>query len=400
MQPHLEVADVFRNGASQFLRQYGRHHSANQHRTLGAVIHCRTAQLGGKSQHCHDCGHQRIQYHSCRNRHCPKCQGMARAAWVDQRETELLPVPYFHVVFTLPQQLAPLALQNKRLFYSLLFRAVSETVLTITRDPKHLGADVGFLAVLHTWGQNLGHHPHVHCVVPAGGISPDGTRWIACREGFFVPVRVLSRLFSNKLIAYLRAAYKSGKLDLYGSLEPLRDRQNWHCLLAAVQAAKWVIYSKPPFGGPDQVLKYLARYTHRVAISNGRLISLENDKVTFRWKDYANGSQQGKMTLDAVEFIRRFLLHVFPSGFVHIRYYGFMANRLRADRLALARKLIAQDTATDYSQSDSAVEDTPKSALENCSELCPACKQGRLVVVQAIDPDPGLLSFPVTFDTS
>jgi hypothetical protein len=291
-----EVADVFQSYGAAYLDAYANCASVDQKRVLKAVSTCRSAALGGHKKICDHCGHELISYNSCRNRHCPKCQGAARARWLEARQTDLLNVPYFHVVFTVPETLGGLALQNKRLFYSLLFRAVSETVLTITRDPKHLGADVGFLAVLHTWGQNLGHHPHVHCVVPAGGISPDGTRWIACRENFFVPVQVLSALFKNKLIAYLRAAYKSGKLDLYGSLEPLRDRQNWHCLLAAVQAAKWVIYSKPPFGGPDQVLKYLARYTHRVAISNGRLISLENGKVTFRWKDYAKDWRKNNTT--------------------------------------------------------------------------------------------------------
>jgi hypothetical protein len=395
-----EVADVFRSYGAAFLDAYADCASPEQKRVLKAVCACRTAALGGHKKICDHCGHELISYNSCRNRHCPKCQGAARARWLDARQTELLNVPYFHVVFTVPETLGGLALQNKRLVYSLLFRAVSQTLLTIARDPKHLGAEVGFLAVLHTWGQNMGHHPHIHCVIPAGGISPDGTRWIPCREGFFVPVRVLSRLFANKLVAYLRAAYKSGKLDLYGSLEPLRDPENWHSLIATVQAAKWVVYAKPPFGGPAQVLKYLARYTHRVAISNRRLISLQDGKVTFQWKDYAKGNRRGKMTLEAVEFIRRFLLHVFPNGFVHIRYYGFMANRLRADKLALATKLIARNTTTDPSHCDAGPDDAAKSDPQGCSELCPACKQGRLVVVEAINPDPASLSFPVTFDTS
>jgi hypothetical protein len=395
-----EVADVFQSYGAGYLDVYGNSTSLEQKRVLKAVSTCRTAALGGHKKICDHCGHELISYNSCRNRHCPKCQGAARARWLDARQTDLLNVPYFHVVFTVPQTLGGLALQNKRLVYSLLFRAVSETVLTIARDPKHLGADVGFLAVLHTWGRNLLDHPHIHCVVPAGGISADGTRWIACREGFFVPVQVLSALFKNKFLAYLRAAYKSGKLDLYGSLEPLRDRENWHRLLAAVQAAKWVVYAKPPFGGPAQVLKYLARYTHRVAISNGRLISLEDGKVTFRWKDYAHGNRQRHMTLDATEFIRRFLLHVFPNGFVHIRYYGFMANRLRADKLALAGNLIAPNTTADCSHCDAVPDQIPKTDADSCSELCPVCKLGRLIVVRAIDPDPGFASFPVAFDTS
>jgi len=395
-----EVADVFHSYGADYLDGYGQSTSVEHKRVLKDLSACRTAALGGHKKICDHCGHELISYNSCRNRHCPKCQAAARAQWLEDREKELLPVPYFHVTFTGPDTLNPLALQNKRLFYGLLFRAMSETMLTIARDPKHLGAQIGFIAVLHTWGQNLSDHPHIHCVVPAGGISPDATRWITGRETFFLPVRLLSALFKNKLIAYLRAAYKNGKLDLYGRLESLRDPDNWHRLIAAALDAKWVVYAKPPFAGPSQVLKYLARYTHRVAISNWRLISLQDGKVTFRWKDYANGSRQRKMTLDAVEFIRRFLLHGLPHGFVHIRYYGFMANRLRNHKLALAGKLIAQNNTTNPSHCDSDRQETTKPDQGSNSELCPACRLGRLVVAQVIHPDPRFAYLPGIFDTS
>jgi hypothetical protein len=299
------------------------------------------------------------------------------------------------VVFTVPAGLGPLALQNKRLVYGLFFRAVSETLLTIARDSKHLGADIGFLTVLHTWGQNLGHHPHIHCVVPAGGICADGSRWITSRETYLFSVRVLSALFRKKYMSYLGAAYKKDKLDLYGRLESLRDPENWHSLLADVNATPWVVYAKPPFGGSDQVLKYLARYTHRVAISNRRLISVGDGKVTFWYKDYKNGNRRRKMTMDAVEFTRRFLLHVLPTGFMRIRYYGFLANRVRGDKLALAKRLIGMPGSTETSDGEA-----PVSTQDHDRELCPACKEGRLVIVGAIDPDPGWTTHPPGFDTS
>jgi hypothetical protein len=395
-----EVADVFQSYGTHYLQGYANSTSAEQKRVLRAISTCRTAALGGHKKMCDHCAHELISYNSCRNRHCPKCQAAARAQWLEKRDKELLPTPYFHVIFTVPDKLSSLTLQNKRLVYSLLFRAVSQTLLSITQDPKHLGAQIGFLAILHTWGQNLHHHPHIHCVVPAGGISPDGTHWVHSRENFFLPVQVLSALFKKKLLAYLRTAYNNGKLDLYGRLEGLRDPHNWHSLLAAMEATDWVVYAKPPFGGPSQVLKYLARYTHRVAISNQRLLSLQNGKVTFQWKDYAHGNQQRQMTLDATEFIRRFLLHVFPSGLMHIRYYGFMANRVRQDKLALARKLLAEKTGPKTPGCETPVQQAPQTTQEQHSELCPACKQGRLVTVETIHPNPEAASRPPSFDTS
>jgi hypothetical protein len=336
-RPALEVADVFRRHGDAFLDRYGDGLSHEQRRVLHDVTACRTAALGGHVEECDRCGHRQIAYNSCRNRHCPKCRATAAADWMEARAAELLPVEYFHVVFTLPAALGPIALQNPRAVYGLLFRAAAETLRRIAADPKHLGAEIGFLAVLHTWGQNLQHHPHVHCVVPGGGISPDGSRWVACRPGFFLPVRVLSRLFRGLFLALLRAAFDRGKLSFHGRIAGLADPGEFRRALAAVSGVEWVVYAKPPFGGPRQVLKYLARYTHRVAISNRRLVALDGDEVTFRWKDYARGGEQRVMKLQAVEFIRRFLLHVLPAGFVRIRHYGFLANRVCRAKLE-ARK--------------------------------------------------------------
>ena len=333
-----EVADVIRDYGAAYLKRY--RPSREQWQVLNAVVQCRTAALGGHLNRCERCAHEVPVYNSCRNRHCPKCQGAARADWLEQREQELLDVEYFHVVFTLPSELAPLALQNRRAVYGMLFRAASETLLTLARDPKHLGAEIGCLAVLHTWGQNLHAHPHLHCIVPGGGIGLDGERWVSCRDGFFLPVRVLSRLFRGKFTAQLQRAWEHQQLGFHGSLRDLDHPQRWKAWLQPLRDKDWVVYAKPPFGGPQQVLKYLARYTHRVAISNHRLVAVEDAKVTFRWKDYAHGYRQRTMSLDAVEFLRRFLLHVLPKGFVRVRYYGFLANRHRAEKLARARKFL------------------------------------------------------------
>jgi hypothetical protein len=394
-----EVADVFRSHGDAYIEACGST-STSQRRVLRAISVCRTAALGGHKRRCDHCGHEEISYNSCRDRHCPKCQAAARAHWLEAREKELLDLPYFHVVFTLPETIGPVALQNKEIVYGLLFRAVSETLLTIARDPKHLGADVGFLSVLHTWGQNLHLHPHIHCVVPAGGISPDGTRWISSRKNFFVPVRVLSRLFRGKFLAYLEKAYKSGRLGLHGKLEHLNSPTNWSDWIAALVVTDWVVYAKPPFGGPSLVLKYLARYTHRVAISNQRILSLEDGKVTFVWRDYAHGNCQKTMSLDAVEFIRRFLLHVLPTGFMHIRHYGFLANRGRKQKLALVRKLLAQRVGKPTLASETPAHKPLGTAQETHPDLCPACKQGRLVLIETLDPL-GLAGFdPLRFNTS
>ncbi|MHC4121425.1 MAG: IS91 family transposase [Planctomycetota bacterium] len=380
------VAAVLRSYGATFAQSHGKSASIDQRRVLRDIIGCRTAALGGHKQKCDRCGHEQIAYNSCRNRHCPQCQAAARARWLDAREHDLLDVAYFHVVFTLPEPLGPLALQNKRAVYGILFRAAAETLQTIARDPKHLGADIGFLAVLHTWGQNLHHHPHLHCVVPGGGVSLNGQHWINCDRGFFLPVHVLSRMFRGKFLSYLQRAFEEGKLGFHGRLAQLADPRTWTRWLTPLRSRAWVVYAKPPFGGPRQVLRYLARYTHRVAISNQRILSVRDGQVTFRWKDYARGQRRCRMTLSAVEFIRRFLLHVLPKNFVHIRHYGFLANRDRGRKVGTVKQLLEQATATAPSPppSDSPAELSPGPDFL----CCPRCRQGHLVVVAKVEAQP------------
>jgi hypothetical protein len=372
-----EVADVFRRYENEFFVQWGHVLSPQQRRAFEAIRDCRTAALGGHVEYveqCDTCGHLAISYNSCRNRHCPKCQARARAKWLADRETELLPVPYFHLVFTLPQQLGALALQNAREIYRILFRAASETLLIIAADPKRLSAAIGFLAVLHTWGQNLHLHPHLHCVVPGGGLSPDGERWVACRKSsFFLPVKVLSSRFRNVFLTYLRKAFEEGKLQFHGQMAALNRPLAFEALCRRAAKAKWVVFAKAPFGGPEQVLKYLARYTHRVAISSSRILSIDDGKVSFLWKDYADGHKTKVMTLAATEFIRRFLLHILPAGFVRIRQYGFLANRARQEKLALCRTLLSAPPPA------GAVElhdDKPR------QKPCPVCSTGHMTLIQ------------------
>ncbi len=339
-RPRLEVADVFRCYGSDYRLQHGASMSIAQRRVMTAIEVCRTAVLGGHLEQCDHCGHQRNAYNSCSDRHCPKCQSFARAQWLEDRQSELLDTQYFHVVFTVPDQIATIAYQNKKELYGILFSATAQTLLTIGADPKHLGAKIGFFAVLHTWGSNLLHHPHLHCVVPGGGLSPDGTAWISCQAGFFLSVRVLSRLFRRLFLEYLVKAFDAGKLQFFSSLESLRDQSSFLDYLAPTREAEWVVYAIQPFAGPEQVLDYVGRYTHRVAISNNRLLDIAEGKVTFRYKDYRHGAEQKTMTLQAEEFIRRFLLHVLPEGFQRIRYYGFLANRYREEKLARCRELL------------------------------------------------------------
>jgi hypothetical protein len=400
----LELADVFRKHETDFLTVWGSVLSPPQKQALRDIRDCRTAALGGRVEE-YDCGHRLILYNSCRSRSCPKCQATARANWLAEREKELLPVPYFHVVFTLPQQIGRLALQNPRLIYSILFRAVSETLLTIAADPKRLGAAIGFLAVLHTWGQNLHLHPHIHCVVPGGGIAPDGARWIASRSSFFLPVRVLGALFRNKFLIYLRDAFRKGQLHFHGKLAALAQPDTFEVLCQKVSKIDWVVYAKAPFGGPEQVLKYLARYTHRVAISNSRLVSLENGQVTFQWKDYADQNRTKTMKLDAVEFMRRFLLHVLPRGFVRIRQFGFLANRVRKEKLVLCRSLLNTQSPV-ANPSPPPAPDADSKAPDHEPHRCPICKLGRLLLAETIPPNRiahRMLSFsrpPQLYDTS
>ena len=341
-RPSLEVADIFRGHGPAWRRANAGHVSLGQLKVMSAIESCRTAALGGHVARCEKCAHSQISYNSCRNRHCPKCQGAAAKDWLAAREADLLPVPYYHVVFTLPAAIADIAYQNKAVIYDLLFKASAETLITIAADPKHLGARVGITSVLHTWGSAMTHHPHVHMIVPGGGISLDGERWVACRPGFFLPVRVLSRLFRRLFLERLIAAHKAGRLKFFGGHAALADPQAFAAYLAPLRRAEWVVYAKRPFGGPQAVLAYLSRYTHRVAIANSRLIACDRTGVTFRWKDYrAEGRDRQKvMTLATAEFIRRFLIHVLPHGFHRIRHYGLLASGTRADNIARARRLL------------------------------------------------------------
>ena len=372
------MADIVRTHHPELLARWGSVLSREQRKALHDIRDCRSAALGGRVQQCDRCGHQVILYNSCRNRHCPKCQASARARWLAQRETELLPVPYFHVVFTLPAQIGRLALQNPKQIYTILFRTAAATLLETAADPWLLGASIGFLAVLHTWGQNLHLHPHLHCVVPGGGISLDGSRWIGCRKSsFFLPVRLLSHRFRKSFLRALRRAFRNGALRFHGEMKALAEPATFQTLCDRAAAIDWVVHVKPPFGGPRRVLKYLARYTHRVAISNHRLRSLENGRVSFEWKDYAHRARAKIMTLDAVEFLRRFLLHVLPSGLVRIRQFGFLANRVRKQKLELCRTLLAARSPATPDQPDGpSIADPP--------QPCPRCKLGRLLLIELI----------------
>jgi len=390
-RPTLEVADVFRRYGDAYRREAGVSLSSPQGRVMTAIETCRTAVLGGHVEQCDACGHQRIAYNSCANRHCPKCQSLARAAWIERRRAEILDCEYFHVVFTVPDDVAAIALQNKAQVYGILFRATAETLRTIAADPQHLGAEIGFFAVLHTWGQTLVHHPHLHCVVPGGGLSPDGTRWVPCRPGFFLPVRVLSRLFRRLFLQALEAAYDAGTLRLAGALEALRHRPAWMRALAALRQTEWVVYAKRPFAGPQQVVDYVGRYTHRVAISNNRLLDIDGGQVRFAYKDSrADPPDSSKtMTLTAAEFIRRFLFHVLPSGFHRIRYYGFLGARHRRAKLARCRQLLGSSepipTPADPT-SPPDYRDRMKALTGVSLRVCPACHQGEMIVIQQLVP--------------
>ena len=378
------VADVFRRYGEVYCAEAGAALSTAQRRVMTAIERCRTGALGGHVEQCDACGHTRVWYNSCRDRHCPQCQSLARAAWIKAREADLLETEYFHVVFTVPQAIAEIALQNKAVVYHLLFRATADTLRTIAADPTHLGAAIGFFAVLHTWGQTLVHHPHLHCVVPGGGLSLDGTRWVSCRPGFFLPVRVLSRLFRRLFLTALDAAFDAGALQFFGVLEPLRYRQAFLQHLAPTRHTDWVVYAKPPFAGPQQVLDYVGRYTHRVAISNARLVDTDEGHVRFRYKEYREDHRPPRtMTLPAGEFLRRFLLHVLPAGFHRIRYFGLLGTRHRKDTLARCRQLLgtsAPETVAvppDYRDRDEAL--TGRSL-----RACPACHAGHMLVIEHV----------------
>jgi hypothetical protein len=404
-RPRLEVAEVIRSCRDAFLEQYGASLTTEQRRVLDDVAVCRTATLGGHVLECPGCGHQEVSYNSCGNRHCPKCQATAAARWLETQAADLLETPYFHVVFTLPSALGPVARSNPHTVYGLLMRAAAETLLEVAANPKHLGAEVGVLAVLHTWGQNLALHPHVHCVVTGGGLAPDESRWIAGCDDYFLPVPILRRVFRGKFLAELRAAFKRGRLRFPGKLAVLGDSEPFNRLLSETVRTDWVVYAKRPTKGPATVLKYLARYTHRAAISNRRLVSLADGRVSFRWKDYAHGSRQETMTLAAVEFVRRFLMHVLPSGFVRVRHYGLLANRHRREKLARCRELLgmAVTPQADTAPADPDPVPPPGHEVEvTPTRVCPRCGASRMGVIAEFPPmspaagtRAGLEAFPI-----
>ena len=372
-RPPWEVADVIRRIGSKFFERYRHSLPWAQVKVLKAIVRCRTAALGGHRDRCQRCGYQAISYNSCRNRHCPKCQTNAREKWLRRRQQELLPVGYYHLVFSIPHTLVPMVWQNKKVLFTLLFEAAAATLLEVAADPKHLGAEIGFLSILHTWGQTLQPHPHLHCVVPGGGLSPDHQRWIASRPHFFLPVKVLSRVFRGKFVDGLRRAARAGRLTFHGECLPLASPHAFAAFLRTLFREDWVVYAKPPFGGPEHVLQYLARYTHRVAISNHRILSVTDSHVTFRWKDYAHDSRQRTMTLTGEEFLRRFVQHVLPKGFPRIRYFGWLANRRRSQLLPRCRLLLAQTSLTTAMAPPG----------EPAAWLCPSC-QGPMRVVERL----------------
>jgi hypothetical protein len=378
----LEVADIFRDHGPAWRREQAGHVSLGQLKVMSAIEHCRTAALGGHVERCAGCGYSRIAYNSCRNRHCPKCQGAVARQWLAAREADLLPVEYYHVVFTLPAPIGQIAYHNKAVIYALLFQAAAETLLTIAADPKHLGARIGLTMVLHTWGSALTHHPHVHCIVPGGGISLDGERWVACRRGFFLPVRVLSRLFRRLFCEKLAAAHRAGELQFFGEHQALEAAEAFAAFLKPLRDIDWVVYAKRPFAGPEAVLAYLSRYTHRVAIANSRLIALDEEQVTFKWKDYrAKGRCRHKrMTLPVQEFMRRFLLHVLPPGFHRIRHYGLLANAARVENLARARELLAAPLSPLIAVPVAAVEQVAPDAPTESARACPCCGAPMVIV--------------------
>ena len=382
-RPTLEVADILRDHGAAWRKANAGHVSLDQLKVMSAIARCRTAALGGHVERCDDCSYTTIAYNSCRNRHCPKCQGAAAREWLAEREAELLPVPYFHVVFTLPARIASFAYQNKAVVYDLLFKASSQAVLTIAADPEHLGGRIGITAVLHTWGATMTHHPHVHMIVPGGGISLDGSRWLSCQPRFLLPVPVLTKLFQGLMLAKLLAAHKAGRLAFFGPHAHLAERRAFAAYLAPLRRITWYVYAKPPFGGPKAVLAYLARYTHRVAIANSRLLARDQQGITFRYKDYRadDRARQKVMTLATNEFIRRFLLHVLPHGFHRIRHYGLLARPSCADNIARARKLLAVTMPQDHNADAGAVDPNEPTTP---SHLCPCCG-GRMITIEIVE---------------
>ena len=380
----VEVADIFRLHGPEYRRSHPM--PLNHLRAMHAIEVCRTATLGGH-RYKYSCGHVDISYNSCRNRHCPKCQTLNKEKWIESRCEDLLPIQYFHVVFTIPSELNPLVIMNQKVMYNISFRAVSETLMKLSNNPKHLGAYIGFIGILHTWGQNLMDHPHIHCVVPGGGLSPDGSRWVSCRKGFFIPVRVMSSLFRGKFLDHLKSSFESDDLIFPGGIRHLKEPHVFEMFRGQFYHKKWVVYCKPPFDGAEGVLKYLGRYTHRIAISNNRILKVQDGNVSFRWRDYADGNKQKIMTLKANEFIRRFLLHVLPPRYVRIRHFGLLANRSRKDNMALCRELI--DSCETVTKEKDKPETWQDQLLRICGidiNTCPVCKKGTMVMVEILLP--------------
>ena len=379
----VELADIFQ----QHGPEYRKSHSLplTHLRVMRAVEVCRTAVLGGHKDKCDSCGHIEISYNSCRNRHCPKCQTLQKEKWIEARNEDLLPIQYFHVVFTIPSELNPLVIMNQKVMYDLMFRSASETLMELSNNPKHLGARIGFIGILHTWGQNLMDHPHVHCVVTGGGLSPDGSRWVSCRKNFFIPVRVMSALFRGKFLSYLKSTFESGELIFPGGVGYLKEPHVFERYRRQFYHKKWVVYCKPPFDGVGGVLQYLGRYTHRIAISNNRILNLQDGHVTFRWRDYSDGNKQKTMTLKVDEFIRRFLLHVLPNRYVRIRHFGLLANRRRKDNITLCRELLGTCRSTTKERKETWQEQLLRITGIDVS-ACPVCRKGRMFRVDEWPP--------------
>lgn len=379
----VEVADIFRQHGHQYRLS---HPLPRTHlRAMRAIEACRTSELGGHKDKCDQCGHIEISYNSCRNRHCPKCQTLRKEKWIEAREEDLLPIQYFHVVFTIPSELNPLVLMNQKVMYNILFRSVSETLTELAGNPKHLGARIGFIGILHTWGQNLMDHPHIHCVVTGGGLSSNENSWVSCRKGFFIPVRVMSALFKGKFLDHLKVSFESDALIFPGGIGHLKEPGSFEVFRRRFYHKKWVVYCKPPFDGVGGVLQYLGRYTHRIAISNNRILTLQDGKVSFRWRDYADGDKQKTMTLKAQEFIRRFLIHVLPDRYVRIRHFGLLGNRRCKDNISLCRELLGRGNITTYERASQ--ETWQEQLLRLCGidvTLCPVCKKGKMLTVEIL----------------
>jgi hypothetical protein len=391
MRRGLEVADVFRSHGPAYRQAHGKEMPLDQHRVMNAIEICRTSELGGHVDECDSCGALRISYNSCRNRHCPKCQCLDKERWLESRKRDVLPTPYFHVVFTMPEQLWPIALRNRKVVYDILFKSASETLKELAKSPRHLGAQIGFIALLHTWSQTLMHHPHIHCIVPGGGLSADGKRWIGCKEEFFIRVEVLSRLFRGKFLHYLKKAYESGGLKFPGKIEEFKSKQAFKELCSALYGKEWVVNSKPAFTNAESVMDYLGRYTHRVAITNNRIVKFKGNRVTFTYRDRDDNDKVKYLSLEAFEFIRRFLLHILPEGFMKIRHYGILSNRSRTDKLLRCKQLLSvPPNESECGGEKESWEDLFFRIAGIDLKVCPHCGNGKMVLRQRLQPSRGL----------